>query len=490
MAVPRIVEDIARLLETQELGAWGESIFCESMPDDPDTLIYVHQGIGYEADNMPLREIAVQIMTRAPLAEDAHDLAMQVHGLLHRMNHVAIGYHFVLWCTGRLPQALPPDENDRVVYSMDFTFSCRPTQTWATSFTTGTPYPGDERFDHNCLRNLDFAGAGHEDFASLNTAQIFTAVKTFNAWPILPDEDPTDDRHAATKAYVDTHGGGGGTFAGLSDTDFSALTNLDVAGWDEATGKWVNMANPIWTWDEADKDLLVYSASLAHYINLSYAEAGIAAAVHTHDDRYYTETESDTLFATAGHDHDATYAAISHTHVEADITDLGNYSLVGHNHDGRYFQESEFLNASAGVGDAGKPVKLNAAGHVDTTMLNGNVVEIVLVIDGGGTALSTGLKGWVRVPCGCALTGYDLTADQPGSIVIDVWKDTYGNFPPTDADTITGGNEPTLSSAQKAQDTTLTGWTKGLAAGDYLRFSVDSVATVTYVVLTLYAVKV
>ena len=38
--------------------------------------------------------------------------------------------------------------------------------------------------------------------------------------------------------------------------------------------------------------------------------------------------------------------------------------------DARYFQKTEHMNASAGVGDAGKPLKLDAAGHVDATMIN------------------------------------------------------------------------------------------------------------------------
>lgn len=38
--------------------------------------------------------------------------------------------------------------------------------------------------------------------------------------------------------------------------------------------------------------------------------------------------------------------------------------------DNRYFTESEHLNTSAGAGDAGKPVKLDAGGHIDATMIN------------------------------------------------------------------------------------------------------------------------
>ena len=57
--------------------------------------------------------------------------------------------------------------------------------------------------------------------------------------------------------------------------------------------------------------------------------------------------------------------------------DTATYSASGHNHDDRYFQESEFLNASAGAGDAGKPVKLDAEGHIDTSMINDGDISFV-----------------------------------------------------------------------------------------------------------------
>jgi len=43
--------------------------------------------------------------------------------------------------------------------------------------------------------------------------------------------------------------------------------------------------------------------------------------------------------------------------------------------DNRYFTEDEHLAASAGAGDAGKPIKLDAAGHVDATMVNDGDVD-------------------------------------------------------------------------------------------------------------------
>ena len=114
---------------------------------------------------------------------------------------------------------------------------------------------------------------------------------------------------------------------------------------------------------------------------------------------------------------------------------------------------------------------------------------IVVDIDGGGSVIETGVKTWVRVPFDCTITANELTADQSGSIVIDIWKDTYANYPPDDADSITASAPPTLSSAIKSQDSTLTGWTTSISAGDYLYFNVDSVTTVEHVVLELVVTR-
>jgi hypothetical protein len=102
-----------------------------------------------------------------------------------------------------------------------------------------------------------------------------------------------------------------------------------------------------------------------------------------------------------------------------------------------------------------------------------------ITIDGGGSAITTGVKGYVRFPYACTITKHTLLADQSGSLVIDMWKDTYANYPPTVADTITASAKPTLSTAIKAEDSTLTGWTKTVTAGDVFGFSVDSATTVT-----------
>jgi hypothetical protein len=91
----------------------------------------------------------------------------------------------------------------------------------------------------------------------------------------------------------------------------------------------------------------------------------------------------------------------------------------------------------------------------------------------------------LRIPFACTIRKATVLADQSGSIVVDIWKDTYGNFPPTDADSITASAPPTLSSADKSEDDTLSGWTTAIVAGNTLRFNVDSVSTVTRVVVQL-----
>lgn len=102
-----------------------------------------------------------------------------------------------------------------------------------------------------------------------------------------------------------------------------------------------------------------------------------------------------------------------------------------------------------------------------------------------GAVIATGVKARVWIPFPCKIVGWTILADQSGSIVIDVWKDSYANHPPTVADTIAGTEKPTLSSAQKNQDLTLTTWTQNIAAGDILFFNIDSVATLKQVFLGL-----
>jgi len=110
---------------------------------------------------------------------------------------------------------------------------------------------------------------------------------------------------------------------------------------------------------------------------------------------------------------------------------------------------------------------------------------IEFIIDGGGAVITTGQKGHLEIPFTCTIQRVELLADQVGSIVVDIWKDIYTNFPPDNADSITAAAPPTIAAAQKSQDVTLTGWTTAIYAGDILAFNIDSCATIERVTLSL-----
>ena len=111
--------------------------------------------------------------------------------------------------------------------------------------------------------------------------------------------------------------------------------------------------------------------------------------------------------------------------------------------------------------------------------------QITVVIDGAGAAPAADTKTYVRVPYSGTITGWHIAGDVSGSCVIDVWKDTFGNFPPTVADTIAGTEKPTLSEEQTASDTDLTTWTTSVTAGDWIGINVDSASTLTKIWLAI-----
>lgn len=116
---------------------------------------------------------------------------------------------------------------------------------------------------------------------------------------------------------------------------------------------------------------------------------------------------------------------------------------------------------------------------------NARIRSFGITINGGGSAITSGLKGCVPVEYAGTIQQVTALADQSGSIIVDIWKDTYANYPPTDADSITSATPVTITTATKAQDATLTNWTKTHAAGDIFCFNVDSATTVQQVVISV-----
>lgn len=109
---------------------------------------------------------------------------------------------------------------------------------------------------------------------------------------------------------------------------------------------------------------------------------------------------------------------------------------------------------------------------------------ILFVLGDGVNALAAGATvDLPDIPYACTVLGWTMTADASGSAVATISKATYANFPTFTA--ISGTEKPTLSSAQKNQDLSLTTWTTSLSQGDVLRASLDSASTVKRVEIAL-----
>lgn len=122
---------------------------------------------------------------------------------------------------------------------------------------------------------------------------------------------------------------------------------------------------------------------------------------------------------------------------------------------------------------------------------NTRLVGVPFIIDDGGAVIVAGLKGGFEVPFDATIIGVRMGAldGLSSSMVVDLWKDTYANFPPTVADTITASAKPTITTATKSKDDTLTGWAKDVKAGDWIFVNVDSNTAFTKVALSLVMLK-
>jgi hypothetical protein len=175
----------------------------------------------------------------------------------------------------------------------------------------------------------------------------------------------------------------------------TAVSNLEHYSWYNGMLIYVGEKNQYYVWCstteagsnanvDASANLLASNATYpgaggpfdSTYLGLSFNFYPFKAPAHNHDDRYYQESEVDTLLAGK--------AASSHTHVEADITDLDKYSVadanatfapISHNHDDRYYTETEvdgFLNLKLNISDVpadnnnATAVRFNHYGHGNT----------------------------------------------------------------------------------------------------------------------------
>jgi hypothetical protein len=149
---------------------------------------------------------------------------------------------------------------------------------------------------------------------------------------------------------------------------------------------------------------------------------------------------------------------------------------------------TDLTDTPGALGTAYQALRMNSG--ATALEFHDKIHDIPFIIGDGVNEISTGVKAYVPLHLDATIVGWKLIGLESGSIVIDIWKDTWTNSPPTDADSITNGHEPTLSGAQKASDDDLSDWDDvTIASEDVLGFNVDSVTTSTRVTLTLKVKK-
>lgn len=123
-------------------------------------------------------------------------------------------------------------------------------------------------------------------------------------------------------------------------------------------------------------------------------------------------------------------------------------------------------------------------------LLKGNFGISVMFGDGENLIQPKSVPiAWAKVPLAATIKLCEIESmGDVGSIVVDIWKSTHASWPPSSGNSITGEQKPTLNNEAKSQ-TSLTGWTTAVAAGEYLFFKVDEASLVKLAGLSLVLEK-
>ena len=142
----------------------------------------------------------------------------------------------------------------------------------------------------------------------------------------------------------------------------------------------------------------------------------------------------------------------------------------------------------------------NSAAHLTCDLITGTsaaswtfsiitnpIFGIPFMLGDGVNVLSVGSKSGIYIPFGYTILEWTIGSvnNTSGSIQLDLWVDSYANFPPTVADTITASAKPLFTSTTKGQSSTLTGWTTTIPADRWLYVNVDSVTSINQLSGTL-----
>jgi hypothetical protein len=129
---------------------------------------------------------------------------------------------------------------------------------------------------------------------------------------------------------------------------------------------------------------------------------------------------------------------------------------------------------------------LQAFGLVNTGL--DRYKNLSLTVNAGSSTVSSGVKGIITVPFNGQILGWSIIANQSGSVVFDIYKDSFTNFtyPGSAINTITGTNKPQLSGSYKYESFNLSSWDVAVSKYDVLTVNIDSTADINVAILNLY----
>ena len=122
---------------------------------------------------------------------------------------------------------------------------------------------------------------------------------------------------------------------------------------------------------------------------------------------------------------------------------------------------------------------------------SGSTFGFNIILGDNVNVISTGSKGDIVFPFNGALTSVTILANTTGSLTVNIMRDSYANYPPTQSDDITSGSSGfSVFGVAKNQDNTLTGWNKAISSGDTLRFYTSAGSVITQATLCLQGTKI
>ncbi len=122
----------------------------------------------------------------------------------------------------------------------------------------------------------------------------------------------------------------------------------------------------------------------------------------------------------------------------------------------------------------------------DGSNITGITGSFGITIDGAGSVITSGIKGFFVSSDNRIITGWKILSDVSGSCSVDIWKNTTI---PTSANTITGSQIPTLNNQQINYTNNLNTWSTSVYENDILYFNVISASTLTKINLVIKTIK-